>query len=426
MSLRRSVRSTRIETIARREFRVTVQRREFIAITLGLPLLYAVMFAIVFGATVSAVGSGEKRQSRQSPPVIGFYDATHRLDSRALEQTMDNFTGRCLASEAAGLSAIRSAKARAFVSVSADFYQTGDVTVYTPPAPISLGGTADDGTRLAYVRLVRMAALSQRVDSKSLALALLQIQPESRVLDRKSGKFAPPDPMHELARFVVPYAVSLLLLLSVLLASSYVLHGIVEEKENRVIEILVSSVTHEELLLGKLIGLGGAGLAQLSVWLICGVSLTTLLKPASLAIGAPPVVLGCALLMFGLGYSLYASIMAGIGSLGTSWRESQHIASLGAAILIIPLLFLPVFLDDPDCLTARLLSLFPLTAPIALPIRVAAGGGSILDTAFATLLLIVSIVSVLRISARLFRLAVLMQGQRPNLAGVLRALCAAS
>jgi ABC-2 type transport system permease protein len=423
-----------VGVIARREYRTTVRRREFLFITFGLPLVYLALAALVMLATASAVGSAaRRREGRSLPKVVGFYDASRTLNAAALAAGDDGLKGRLYGSEQAGKKAVQSGGVRAFVAVPADFGKTGEVTVYLPPARDSLFGPSVRGgvESGAVARALRRALLTGKTDTATIATVLRPVETERLNWDPKAGRFARPDPLRSLARFAVPYGFSLVLLMSVMFSSSYLLHGIVDEKENRIIEVLLSAATHEELLAGKLIGLGAAGLTQLAVWLGTGVLLggvarlalpipPALTSAVSLSVG--PGLIASALLLFLGGYALYAALMVGIGSFGTSWRESQQIAGILAFALVIPLLALPVLLEEPDGALARWLSLIPFTAPIGMILRVAAGGSSAGEVALAVLLLAAATAGAVALSARLFRLSLLLYGQRPTPALVWRTL----
>ena len=188
-------------------------------------------------------------------------------------------------------------------------------------------------------------------------------------------------------------------------------------------EVLLSAASHEDLLLGKLIGLGGAGMAQFGLWIATGsvgglIALQFIRQLAPFVISPGVALIG--MLMFLLGFALYAALMAGIGSFGTSWRESQQISGLLVMFLVIPLMILPVFLESPDGTLPRILSLFPMTAPIALMLRVAAGGASVGETDLTVVVLVVAVLFTVRLSSKLFHLSLLMYGQRPSFGEILR------
>jgi ABC-2 type transport system permease protein len=412
----------RVWIIAGREFRVTVRRREFLLLTLGLPLFYFLLGTGISMATMGAAGDAARHFAERTP-VIGWIDNSGRLDTSALVSGDGGLVGRLYREQVVAQQDVRAGRVRALIVVPTDFLQSGQVTVYVPADRNSLFGNQDSGPEAGYISILRRALLARRIPPAIIERVVTRPDVTRLQFDTKTRTFLPPNPLASFGRFLVPYACSLLLVFSVMFSSSYLLHGIVEEKENRVIEMLLSAATHEELLTGKLFGLGGAGLTQLGVWLATA-SAGAVLLPVAQRFGSAfvvsPELVATGLVFFLLGFGFYAALMAGIGSFGTSWRESQQISGSLAFLLMIPLTMLPVFLESPDGALSRVLSLLPPTAPVAMLLRVAAGGASPLEVGASALLLAVSVLLVVRLSARLFRLSLLLYGQRPGVREVWR------
>lgn len=424
-----------VGVIARREYLATVRRREFILITVGLPLFYVLLIGLVSLVTGSSMKSGEKgRQSATQSKPPGIYDESGLLDANVLRQPRAAGVPApvLFSSLAAGQKAVRDKKIRVLVSVDKDFAKNGRIYLWQAAGQsggvfgeVSSGGDAAS----AWEPRLKSALLADKVPAELLPAVVNPLSARTFSLNAETGKWERPDPFRIVGKLAVPYLFSLLLVMSVLFSTSYLMHSIVEEKENRIIEVLLSSTTHEELLAGKILGLGAVGLTQLAVWVsgaVASLLAAAALVPASRAAfaSATPGVVGVAILMFILGFGLYASIMAGVGAMGTSWRESQQTAGFVALPLTIPLMFLVVLLDSPNGTLARVLSLFPPTAPIAMMLRVSAGGASGGEVFLSALLLVLSIWGVVILSARLFRLSLLLTGQRPGPALVFRTLFA--
>src|SRR2546425_2129 len=155
------------------------------------------------------------------------------------------------------------------------------------------------------------------------------------------------------ARMVIPGIFALLLLMSLLTSAGYLLQGVVEEKENRVIEVILSSVTPRDLLFGKLLGLGAAGLLQLGVWVSVAGFASSLLAAAALAYLNWKLFLFCLLFFVG-GYMMVGSLMTGTGALGSNARESQQLSVIWTLCLVIPpaMTWMPI-LDDSNAWIAR-------------------------------------------------------------------------
>ena len=132
----------------------------------------------------------------------------------------------------------------------------------------------------------------------------------------------------------MPYAFTLIFMLSIFITSGYLLQSVTEEKENRVVEILLSSIPALPLMAGKVLGLGAAGLTQVAIWVITAlVALPLLNNQFSLSINISLVTLLLAVIFFGLGYLSYGAIFAAIGALAPGAREAQQYAQRSSASL---------------------------------------------------------------------------------------------
>jgi len=240
----------------------------------------------------------------------------------------------------------------------------------------------------------------------------------------KKGRWQPEGATGEIKRFLLPYVFGMLLMITIFVSSSYLLHGVVEEKENRVIEIILSSVTPAELLNGKLIGLCAVGMTQLGVWVVVGlIPLASGIGPVARflhSLQIPPLTFIASFIYYILGFFLFATLMAGLGLLGNSWKESQQWASVPSFLAVIPVLFIPVIIDAPRGLVSRVLSYVPFTAPVTMMMRISLAEYNWIDLVVSISLLVVTILMVQRLSAKLFRLGSLLYGKRPSLPEVIR------
>lgn len=224
---------------------------------------------------------------------------------------------------------------------------------------------------------------------------------------------------------MVPFVLSTFLITTIFVSSGYLLRSVAEEKTNRVIEILISSVTAQELLAGKVIGLGALGLTQVAVWaasvaalsggalVLLGVLVPLLTRPEVLILG---------LLYYVLGFLVYAVLMGAMGALGTNMQESQQLAGIFSFMAAIPFMLSGFLFTNPDMLLARVFSWFPLTAPTMMMLRLALGQVPWLDVAISLVGLTLTIPAVLWAGAKVFRTGLLMYGKRPSVRQVLRAL----
>ena len=213
------------------------------------------------------------------------------------------------------------------------------------------------------------------------------------------------------AETLVAYVGSLLLLVSLAFYGQWVVSGVVEEKNNRVVELILSTVRSRHLLAGKVIGIGLLGLAQLT--LIAGLAAVLL---AAGAFDAPAGLGGSLALVipwFALGYALYAVAYATAGALA-SRQQNAETAGQPVGYTIVTAYFVGYFAvaTNADGLLANLLTVFPLTAPLVLPARSALVGVPLWEHALAVVLVLGTIYALVRFAGRVYGHGLLRSGPR--------------
>ena len=214
--------------------------------------------------------------------------------------------------------------------------------------------------------------------------------------------------------FFIPYGITMLFYFVIMGSASMMLGNITTEKSNRMIEMLMTSVTPTQMLTGKIIALGLAGLLQTFVWtfsgyLLLNISGATFNLPVAFQLPLSIVFWG--LIFFALGYALYASLMAGVGALVPSLREASQATIMMIIPLMIPLVLISALAQNPNGTLAVVLSLFPLTAPVAMMTRLAAAQVPVWQTGLSVALLFLTVIFFVRGIAGLFRAQNLLTGQ---------------
>jgi len=215
--------------------------------------------------------------------------------------------------------------------------------------------------------------------------------------------------------FYLPYGVTMLFYIIMITTSSLLLNSVTREKENRVIEVIMSSLKPIQLFTGKILALGLTGLIQMIVWLGSGMLIlrlggTTLNIPANMQL--PPSLLIWGIIFFLLGYGLYGSVMAGIGAMVPNLREASQATFIVIIPILIPVIMLSAMINDPNGLIATLISIFPLTAPVGMMTRLAAGVIPIWQPILSAVLLLITVILTLRAVAGLFKAQTLLAGQK--------------
>jgi len=225
--------------------------------------------------------------------------------------------------------------------------------------------------------------------------------------------------------FYLPYGVAMLFYILIITSSSLMLNSVAKEKENRVMEILVSSIKPIQLLTGKILGLGLVGLLQMVVWMGSALIMlrlggTTLNIPPSLQL--PPEILIWGIAFFILGYLLYAALMAGVGALVPNIKEATQATFIVILPIIIPLLMVGVIINQPNATLPVVLSLIPFTAPNTIMTRLAAGSVPIWQLLLSIVLMILTILLIIRAVAGMFKAQLLLTGKKFSLGLFLKAL----
>lgn len=222
-----------------------------------------------------------------------------------------------------------------------------------------------------------------------------------------------------------PMAFVYLLWIAVITAAQMLLTNTVEEKSNRIIEVLLSSVSPGQLMQGKIWGIGATGLTLTMSWAVCallGIWVAEWLLPGTdltaLAAAKDPLYLASFILYFLLGYLLYAAILVGLGSVTNSLKEAQNLLQPVFVLLIIPLVSMMFIVQEPNGLVAKVLSYVPLFTPFIMMNR-AGGPPEVYEYVITTLLLLASVWLAFRFAGKIFRVGVLMTGNPPKLKEIL-------
>ncbi len=215
----------------------------------------------------------------------------------------------------------------------------------------------------------------------------------------------------------------MLLYMTVLLYGQMIGRSVVTEKTSKTVEIMLSSVRPVELLFGKILGKGLAGLLQYGIWITAALVLVKLVgpglnvqPPAALTVGNLGILVG----FFVLAFFLYS---AAYGALGAGSEDEQHLAQLAWPLLIfliVPLVTISSYVMSPGSTFSVVLSFFPMTAPIVMLIRILVSTPPLWQILSSVGLLILTIAGFVVLAAKIFRVGILMTGKRFSMGEILR------
>jgi ABC-2 type transport system permease protein len=401
--------------VAGQELVVSIRRPGFIIMTLLIPALGLLAFlaASLFGGQV---GDFFETQFVPNIKATGYID-----ESGLLTSDLPQYGGEFIAypDEATAREALMSGEVDSYVLLPADYLETGKVMVYAVGGGFSTFVAADEGNLRSF--LIDQLLEGQVDDTLQKRVRRpMDIEP---VTLNEEGEISDETPFSWLGDFALPYIFTILFVITIYTASGFMLQSVSEEKEGRIIEILLSSISSTQLMAGKILGLGALGLIQISVWIGAGAALLAAAVAAFALLGAIKITVSTVMLgvvYYILGYLLFATLMAVAGSMGTTQRESQQIAGIFFFIAAVPWMTMGIVFANPDSTIAVILSYIPLTSPVMMLLRLGIGSVPWEQIVISLVLLVLSIAFSLWAGAKVFRTSLLMYGKRPGLKDLAR------
>ncbi len=394
--------------IFKHEFRKTIKRGGFIALTLSLPVL------ALLGIGISHFVSGVSKPPSETYK-IGYVDNIGMFNQFTTEGNTEFIP---FETNQTALQALVNKDVKEYFIIPQDYITTGLVTRYTTQKELSPPASS-------YSAITTFMS-DNLMTGKLPPDTITRVQSGPTLVSVTLTPKGDPALQSGYANFIVPAVFSFLLGLSLIFSSTYVIQSLSEEKENRVMEMLLSSVSPRQLLTGKVLGLGAAGLIQVLVWII---SIPLLLSLASSSVGGilstihvPLYFWGLAVLYFILGYLMFAGLSASIAAISSTVQEAQGLAGIYGIFNFVPFWLLSVILMYPNNPIWVVLSIFPLTAPVLVMMRLGLIGIPAWQLVTSIVVLALSVFGELWLSARLLRVYMLMYGKRHNLGEIIRNL----
>ncbi len=405
-----------VRTVTWFELTSTVRRLGYLIVTLGMPV-----FALLY-AGLALIPAKLAKEQESAPRIYGVVDQAALLGLGDGEVIVVRSAGfRCFGDEARARRALTDERAiRSYFVVTPDYLASGRVLAHTGPA----SGLGPWEGRAELSELLRTRLLGTRVEPKVAARLLEPISGRETFRVGGDGQVEAEGSDAFIGRLVLPIGFVFLLFTSILMSGSYLIQATATEKENKVVEVLLSSATADEIMTGKLLGLGGAGLLQVLIWLTMTLGVrfgfAQLVLPLDVQIAWQAVAI--APVLFITAYAFLGSLMLGTGSFGGNVRESQQLGMFWAFLATLPLMFVPLLLTDPHGLVAHVLTWIPFSAPATLVLRLSLDpdGMSVWEVAGSLAVLVLSTWAAVRLASRLFRVGLLLTGARPSLREIWR------
>lgn len=379
--------------IAKHEYVTNIKRKEFLLVTLGAPLFLMVIFGISF--LFAGVGTDNDENK------IGFVDMTGFFESSNFTKYPDEEHAR---------KDLLDKKLPNYFVIPENYTSSGKILVYSSRKDFANNRKIEDKIRdfiLDNLLKDRPQYIIERVKDP-MEVEYFTVN-ENGLKNEDNG----------FTIVLMPIAFAMLFGLSIFGSSGFLLQGIIEEKENRIMEVILSSVSHKDLLTGKIIGLGALGLTQVLIYLLTSMVII-LVNPLVLyfilsQIHISLLIIAAGFIYFFMGYFVFACIMAGVGAVAATSKESQQIAGIFSLAGVFPFMFMQFIISNPNELPAIALSIFPLTSPITMVMRLSITDVPLYELVISILALVISAYFIQEISVRIFRASLLMYGKKPTM-----------
>ena len=411
-------------TIFFEELRRSVFRRSFVLVTTSVPviLVWIVIVIVVVRAMTGTDDTGSTLRV-DAPKPIGIVNLAPELN--ILFGDVPEIVRVPTRHDA--IDAILQESLRDAFVVPVDYVQSGTIEWVNTGGSFSQGFDTgpDDETGLMIRNLLRVSLVGEHLPDDVLVRSLAPAAFQRTQVAETGRPVEERDEDLDFTRFLVAFVAAILMMVSILFGGSSLMQSVSEEKENRMIEILLTSARPISIMAGKVLAVGSAGLFQMMVWVA---SLLTALPiifdtlPNAPELKFNPLVIVWALAFFVAGYFIAAVLLAGIGAATTGFKEASQFSAMVLLPVAAPFWFVGVIIGDPTGALARVLSFVPLTAPITMLIRIAAADPSIVEIVSSLAVNVAAGWGLLLVVARVFRAGTLMYGQRMGLRTILTAL----
>lgn len=393
--------------VAKHEYLKIAKKKSFLIGTLGFPVL---MIAVMFVAIVVSLGQ------RGTLP-LGYVDDAGVLSETVTLPLRDNgkppVALRAFPDQDAARTALDAGAIQAFYVVPEDYVASGRVQLfYLSKRP---GEVVEDD----FVDFLRANLLADH-----------PAEVRQRMLEGVSVTFLAADGSREfdsenMLSFFVPYIAAFFFIFAVTNAGGYMLQAVTDEKENRTIEVLVTSLRPEELIGGKALGLMSVGLTQLALWTATA---AVALLVASLfvenvrTLRIPWSLVAVVALFFVPAYALIAGLMTAVGGMVTDLRQGQQITGILNVLFTAPFFFVALIMAKPNHPIIVAMTLFPTTAYVTIVLRWSMTVVPFWQLAVSWVLLVVSAAMSVWLAARIFRIGMLRYGQSLTIKSVIASL----
>ncbi len=385
--------------VAKAEYLRLVKRRSFLLATLGMPALIGVIMVI---SILVAIGDRDERP-------FGVVDQSGILGDVSANTAAQAAAAVGFPSEAQARAALQAGQIKAFYIVPADYLQSPRVQLFywQKAPPESTNAELDRLLRAALIARAPSEARSQL--QRGVSFTYQGVEGDERGIER------------QVLGLLAPLFIGMFFVFVVMGSAGYLLQAVTTEKENRMVEVMFTSVSPQQLIGGKALGLMGVAFTQIGIWLVALVAAVLIAArsiPFFRELQVDPAFLLLVALYFVPTYALVAGMMISLGSMVTEIQQGQQIAGVLNMLFIVPFFFFVLVFTNPDSPVLVGMTLFPTTAFMAVAMRWGVTTVPLWQLALSWAILVVSAGLMVWVAGRVFRIGMLQYGQPLDLRAV--------
>lgn len=401
---------SKIFVVAEFELAQTAKRLGFLTMTFMLPLFFVFIFFVSHKSATYAKSKLEN-QFKQGKKIL-VEDQSRQFDfslTKNFESVDSIETHR---------QSLLSGESIGYLRIATDYLESSNIDLIVLKNK-ALGSS--QSFKGPAIKMLREQLLSNIKDESKRARIFDTLKFRLHIIDQNGQVNA-----FDYHQMVIPALFLVIFMLSVTTASTFLLQSVSEEKENRTIEILLSTIRDAELITGKVIGLGSAALIQVAIWIglaAAGIGAVAQRLQIPLELSRIPVdhmIVGAASLL--IGFMIFAAFMIGIGALAPNYKDAQQYSSIFIIGSILPIYVMQIILEDIHGTLAVFLYYFPLTSPLVLVTRYCLGNLPLWEVLIGFGVLITFTLISIFLAARFFRLGCLIYNRRPSWNEIKRAI----
>ena len=403
--------------VLKREYLERVRAKSFLVMTILFPTIMGAILLLPSKMATMKSGGTRRVVVASADPVFAQAVQAQLLKSKDTTYKVELAAVTDAAEEAALRARLESGQIDGFLWGTPEALQSRQVSYLTRESSDFVEGAS-------LQNALRLGLLKRALAQRGVAAGEFDDILSEAKLDLVKVKGGKESHTNGAVLFLAAVVLAMMLYMTLLIYGVSVMRSVLEEKNSRVMEVLLASVTSKQLMAGKILGVGAVGLTQVAIWVVVGVVLSTpgLVAASSLLKGIdfPLMTIPAFAVFFVLGYLLYSAMYAALGAMVNSEQEAQQFQLLITLPIVVPTMMMTYVIRQPNAPLSFWMSLVPFFSPILMYLRVLVQTPPLWQVALSVALLMGAVYLMIALCSRIYRVGILMYGKRPTLPEIVK------